>query len=103
MRRTPNAPRPEAGLQPAQQTRAPEQKLGVAYQVETLATGLDHPWGLAFLPDGSKLVTERAAACGSWGPTASCRPPSPACRRSMPRARAACSTWRWTPTTPRTA
>lgn len=31
----------------------------LAVKVETVATGLDTPWGLAFLPGGDMLVTER--------------------------------------------
>lgn len=29
-------------------------------RIETLASGLNHPWGMTFLPDGRLLITERA-------------------------------------------
>lgn len=41
------------------QTRAPVGDSKVEYQVQTIASGLANPWGLAFLPDGKMLVTER--------------------------------------------
>jgi glucose/arabinose dehydrogenase len=31
-----------------------------AIRVQTIADGLDHPWAIEFLPDGSALVTERS-------------------------------------------
>jgi glucose/arabinose dehydrogenase len=34
-------------------------KKGVEVKVENLAGGLNHPWGMAFLPDGRLLITER--------------------------------------------
>lgn len=54
----PNAPDQQPAFE--NQTRAPVLAGGVALNQTVIADGLDHPWGLAELPDGSWLVTERA-------------------------------------------
>ncbi len=42
------------------QTRAPEAASKTAIKTQVLASGFDHPWSLAFLPDGRMLVTEKS-------------------------------------------
>jgi aldose sugar dehydrogenase len=42
------------------QTRAPETRSNVRLKVETIADGIDHPWGSALLPNGDILVTSKS-------------------------------------------
>jgi len=45
-------------LNPAPASPQPSSTTGVV-RAETVVSGLEHPWGIAFLPDGRILVTER--------------------------------------------
>lgn len=56
--RAPNAPEQKPAF--ANQTRAPGLNSHTAGQYTTLASGLEHPWGMTFLPSGEILLTERA-------------------------------------------
>lgn len=55
--RPPNAPSHKPAF--TGQTRAPEQKSNVAFNVVTVAEGIENGWGMAFLPAGKMLVTEK--------------------------------------------
>jgi len=57
------------------QTRAPYRTANVAFDVRTVARGLEHPWAVAFLPGGAKLVTERPGRMRIVGPTGELSPP----------------------------
>jgi glucose/arabinose dehydrogenase len=59
----------------AQITKAPAVKTKQAIKVETFAKGLVHPWGMAFLPDGRLLVTERPGRLRIVGKDGTLSPP----------------------------
>ncbi len=60
---TPVDPRPannpEQKPAAAGQTDAPENKSTAAFDVVNVVEGLQNPWGMAFLPGGKMLITER--------------------------------------------
>lgn len=55
-------PKNAPGFEPAfeNQTRAPAVETEAEVSVETVTDGLTHPWGIAVLPGGEYLVTERS-------------------------------------------
>ncbi|HEY8572032.1 PQQ-dependent sugar dehydrogenase [Phenylobacterium sp.] len=53
-----NAPNQKPAF--AGQTRAPAVKSNMAYQASDYVTGLERAWGIAFLPNGALLITEKA-------------------------------------------
>ena len=55
--RAPNAPDQRPAVEG--QTRAPVLDANVRLNSQVVADGLEHPWGMAQLPDGRWLVTER--------------------------------------------
>jgi len=81
--RAPNAPNQTPAFHG--QTRAPELKSNVAFNVVTVAGGLQNPWGLTFLPDEAAaqsdrrevgmIVTERPGRMRGVGPDGKLTPP----------------------------
>jgi len=47
------------GPSPIYSDSAEDSPRATGYRTETVIEGLNHPWGMAWLPDGSMLITER--------------------------------------------
>lgn len=62
----PNAPEQRPAF--PGQTRAPQPAVPTAFEVTTVARGLEHPWGMERLPEGGWLVTERPGRLRVVGP-----------------------------------
>jgi aldose sugar dehydrogenase len=58
-----------------QQAKAPARTTKQPFKVETFAKGLVYPWGLAFLPDGRLIVTERPGRLRLIGKDGKLSPP----------------------------
>jgi glucose/arabinose dehydrogenase len=58
------------------QTDAPLNLSGVAFDVVTVASGLERPWSIAFLPSGRLLVTERPGRLRLVSPDGTLSPPA---------------------------
>lgn len=71
--RPPNAPNQKPAFEG--QTRAPERKTNVAFEVVTVAEGLQAPWSLEFLPSGKMLVTEKPGRLRVVTPDGKLSPP----------------------------
>lgn len=56
-------------------TDAPAPTKASRIKVEAFASGLDHPWGMQFLPDGRLLVTERLGRMRIIGKNGKLSPP----------------------------
>jgi glucose/arabinose dehydrogenase len=71
-------PVPTLGPEPFLFDTAEQHKI----RVSVTARGLVHPWSMAFLPDGSMLITELPAGCVSFATASSILRQWAECRRS---------------------